>query len=98
MSVRSPALASEFCTTSATWEAKTNASDCLITKEMSALKEGAGSMRVNDEGDQLVVRSQQGLSEEVREENPIVVCFLLNVTYGNGSFSDQSEFTSPRFK
>ena len=61
MSVRFPALASEFFTTSATWEAKTNASDYLITKEMSALKEGAGSMRVYDEGDQLVVRSQQGL-------------------------------------
>ena len=77
---------------------ETNASECLIAKETSALKEGAGSVRVYNEGDQLVVKSHQGFSEQVREESPTVLCFLLNITYGNGSFSDQSECTSPCFK
>ena len=38
---------------------KTNASECLITKEMSALKEGAGSVRVHNEGDNLWCRASK---------------------------------------
>ena len=38
---------------------KTDASECLITKEMSALKEGAGSVRVHNEGDNLWCRASK---------------------------------------